>query len=198
MRQAGLTGTLLSLADEICDYFGVKIAMYFAWLGFYTSAMVYPAVFGSVLYTFTEADQVPGVDWTGAGTPKTSLLPGLGQPTCQPSSATPRQAGMYPAWSLPSSMWCGQHCSWRSGNGGGRSWPTSGGRWTHLGKPWRSHDPSSGSVGMESESKDFKNGVKKRESTMGRGWGHCRNKGKDEIGLQLQEDVLVGGGLCMP
>lgn len=34
--------------------------MYFAWLGFYTSAMVYPAVFGSVLYTFTEADQVPG------------------------------------------------------------------------------------------------------------------------------------------
>ncbi|XP_038596509.1 anoctamin-8 [Tachyglossus aculeatus] len=43
--------------DEICDYFGVKIAMYFAWLGFYTSAMVYPAVFGSMLYTFTESDQ---------------------------------------------------------------------------------------------------------------------------------------------
>ncbi|XP_052018862.1 anoctamin-8 isoform X2 [Apodemus sylvaticus] len=43
--------------NDICDYFGVKIAMYFAWLGFYTSAMVYPAVFGSVLYTFTEADQ---------------------------------------------------------------------------------------------------------------------------------------------
>lgn len=47
-------------ADEICDYFGVKIAMYFAWLGFYTSAMVYPAVFGSILYTFTESDQVRG------------------------------------------------------------------------------------------------------------------------------------------
>ncbi|XP_071655818.1 anoctamin-8 isoform X4 [Patagioenas fasciata] len=43
--------------DEICDYFGVKIAMYFAWLGFYTSAMVYPAVFGSILYTITENDQ---------------------------------------------------------------------------------------------------------------------------------------------
>ncbi|XP_075758896.1 anoctamin-8 isoform X2 [Pelodiscus sinensis] len=43
--------------DEICDYFGVKIAMYFAWLGFYTSAMVYPAVFGAILYTFTENDQ---------------------------------------------------------------------------------------------------------------------------------------------
>ncbi|XP_054373370.1 anoctamin-8 isoform X2 [Molothrus ater] len=43
--------------DDICDYFGVKIAMYFAWLGFYTSAMVYPAVFGSILYTFTDRDQ---------------------------------------------------------------------------------------------------------------------------------------------
>ncbi|XP_062452469.1 anoctamin-8 [Rhea pennata] len=43
--------------DDICDYFGVKIALYFAWLGFYTSAMVYPAVFGSILYTFTESDQ---------------------------------------------------------------------------------------------------------------------------------------------
>lgn len=41
--------------------------MYFAWLGFYTSAMVYPAVFGSILYTFTENDQVrvlrPGKGW---------------------------------------------------------------------------------------------------------------------------------------
>lgn len=62
-------------ADEICDYFGVKIAMYFAWLGFYTSAMVYPAVFGSVLYTFTEADQVRGVGW-GAETPSLPGQPG--------------------------------------------------------------------------------------------------------------------------
>ncbi|NXA75758.1 ANO8 protein, partial [Thryothorus ludovicianus] len=46
------------LPDDICDYFGVKIAMYFAWLGFYTSAMVYPAVLGSILYTFTDSDQV--------------------------------------------------------------------------------------------------------------------------------------------
>ncbi|OWK51294.1 Anoctamin-8 [Lonchura striata] len=54
--------------DDICDYFGVKIAMYFAWLGFYTSAMVYPAVFGSILYTFTDSDQA-------GGTPN---APGLG------------------------------------------------------------------------------------------------------------------------
>nr|XP_033812220.1 anoctamin-8 isoform X2 [Geotrypetes seraphini] len=43
--------------DDICSYFGVKIAMYFAWLGFYTSAMVYPAVFGSVLWLLTDSDQ---------------------------------------------------------------------------------------------------------------------------------------------
>lgn len=48
----------------------MKIAMYFAWLGFYTSAMVYPAVFGSVLYTFTEADQVLGSAGQGCGWPR--------------------------------------------------------------------------------------------------------------------------------
>ncbi|XP_075467214.1 anoctamin-8 isoform X3 [Ascaphus truei] len=43
--------------DDICDYFGVKIAMYFSWLGFYTSALMYPAVFGMMLWFFTESDQ---------------------------------------------------------------------------------------------------------------------------------------------
>ncbi|XP_061831836.1 anoctamin-8 [Nerophis lumbriciformis] len=43
--------------DDICDYFGVKIAMYFAWLGFYTTSMLYPAVIGFVLWMLTEADQ---------------------------------------------------------------------------------------------------------------------------------------------
>lgn len=52
--------------------------MYFAWLGFYTSAMVYPAVFGSVLYTFTEADQVLGMGQAWAGAPES--VPFLGQP----------------------------------------------------------------------------------------------------------------------
>lgn len=45
-------------ADDICDYFGVKIAMYFAWLGFYTTSMLYPAVIGFVLWMLTESDQV--------------------------------------------------------------------------------------------------------------------------------------------
>lgn len=93
------------LADEICDYFGVKIAMYFAWLGFYTSAMVYPAVFGSVLYTFTEADQVLGVGWAGAGVPKTpsslgqpgqqlSLPPSPDKPGCIVCGFCPLQRGL--------------------------------------------------------------------------------------------------------
>uniref|UniRef100_UPI00398F60C3 anoctamin-8-like n=1 Tax=Pristiophorus japonicus TaxID=55135 RepID=UPI00398F60C3 len=43
--------------DEICDYFGVKIAMYFSWLGYYTWCMIYPAVIGLGLWTFTESDQ---------------------------------------------------------------------------------------------------------------------------------------------
>ncbi|KAG8454890.1 hypothetical protein GDO86_001206 [Hymenochirus boettgeri] len=43
--------------DEICEYFGVKIALYFSWLGFYTSSLVYPAVFGMMLWFFTESDQ---------------------------------------------------------------------------------------------------------------------------------------------
>ncbi|CAJ0918326.1 unnamed protein product [Ranitomeya imitator] len=43
--------------DDICEYFGVKIAMYFSWLGFYTSSLVYPAVFGMMLWFFTESDQ---------------------------------------------------------------------------------------------------------------------------------------------
>uniref|UniRef100_A0A8C8FKE6 Anoctamin n=1 Tax=Oncorhynchus tshawytscha TaxID=74940 RepID=A0A8C8FKE6_ONCTS len=43
--------------DDIHDYFGVKIAMYFAWLGFYTTSMLYPAVIGFVLWILTESDQ---------------------------------------------------------------------------------------------------------------------------------------------
>lgn len=61
--------------------------MYFAWLGFYTSAMVYPAVFGSVLYTFTEADQVLGGDRAGAGLLETPSS--LGQPGQQLSPLPP-------------------------------------------------------------------------------------------------------------
>lgn len=32
--------------DDICRYFGVKIGMYFAWLGHYTTALSIPAFVG--------------------------------------------------------------------------------------------------------------------------------------------------------
>lgn len=47
----------LFLTDDVVDYFGVKIAMYFAWLGFYTNSMLYPAVIGFLLWIFAESDQ---------------------------------------------------------------------------------------------------------------------------------------------
>ncbi|XP_017773591.1 PREDICTED: anoctamin-8 isoform X3 [Nicrophorus vespilloides] len=36
--------------DEIAEYFGVKIAMYFAWLGHYTTALSIPAVVGFIFW----------------------------------------------------------------------------------------------------------------------------------------------------
>lgn len=35
-----------NLTDEITEYFGVKIGMYFAWLGHYTTALSIPAIVG--------------------------------------------------------------------------------------------------------------------------------------------------------
>lgn len=39
-----------SFADDIAEYFGVKVALYFAWLGHYTCALGVPAVFGTLLW----------------------------------------------------------------------------------------------------------------------------------------------------
>ncbi|GFR21582.1 anoctamin-8 [Trichonephila clavata] len=36
--------------NDICDYFGVKIAIYFAWLGHYTKALTLPAFFGFFMW----------------------------------------------------------------------------------------------------------------------------------------------------
>lgn len=56
------TAALTHSADDICDYFGVKISMYFAWLGFYTNSMLYPAVIGFLLWILAESDQVLGLE----------------------------------------------------------------------------------------------------------------------------------------
>ena len=39
-----------NLLGEICDYFGVKIALYFAWLGHYTTALFIPTIVGIVFW----------------------------------------------------------------------------------------------------------------------------------------------------
>lgn len=39
--------------DEISEYFGVKIAMYFAWLGHYTQSLTVPAAVGFIFWVST-------------------------------------------------------------------------------------------------------------------------------------------------
>jgi hypothetical protein len=36
--------------DQIRNYFGSQVALYFAWLGHYTTALVIPGVFGLLIY----------------------------------------------------------------------------------------------------------------------------------------------------
>lgn len=38
------------LTDDIASYFGVKVALYFAWLGHYTCALCVPAILGTLLW----------------------------------------------------------------------------------------------------------------------------------------------------
>lgn len=43
--------------DLIRDYFGDQISLYFAWLGFYTEALIFPSIIGilSLLYEIGRA-----------------------------------------------------------------------------------------------------------------------------------------------
>lgn len=45
-----LLNSVINLPDDIRQYFGVKIAMYFAWLGMYTKWLIAPAFLGIVTF----------------------------------------------------------------------------------------------------------------------------------------------------
>ncbi len=38
--------------DTVRDYYGVKIALYFAWLGFYTSLLLPPSIMGLLVFLY--------------------------------------------------------------------------------------------------------------------------------------------------
>src|SRR4051794_14038926 len=40
------------LLDAIRDYYGERVAMYFAWLGFYTKMLIIPAIFGLLVLAY--------------------------------------------------------------------------------------------------------------------------------------------------
>lgn len=45
-----LNASPFPFADDIASYFGVKVALYFAWLGHYTCALCVPAILGTLLW----------------------------------------------------------------------------------------------------------------------------------------------------
>jgi anoctamin-1 len=51
--------------DHISDYFGVKVALYFAWLGFYTHMLCVASLVGVIVFIIGAATyswNVPGLD----------------------------------------------------------------------------------------------------------------------------------------
>jgi anoctamin-8 len=49
-KRPRLINGFFSISDDIATYFGVKVALYFAWLGHYTCALCVPAVLGTILW----------------------------------------------------------------------------------------------------------------------------------------------------
>ena len=49
---------LLVFVDKVCGYFGVKIAMYFAYLGHYTTALTIPATIALLSWVISGHSQV--------------------------------------------------------------------------------------------------------------------------------------------
>ena len=49
--------TTIFVSEKVKEYFGVSIAMYFAFLGFYTKAVIIPALIGVYLYVYSGTNQ---------------------------------------------------------------------------------------------------------------------------------------------
>ncbi|CAH8500610.1 unnamed protein product [Schistosoma turkestanicum] len=48
---------VLQPLDEIKEYFGIKIAFYFAWLGHYTYSLIFPSIVGLVVWLFVNPNK---------------------------------------------------------------------------------------------------------------------------------------------
>ena len=72
--------------DAIRDYFGVKIGLYFAWLGFYTAMLILPSVAGLICFVYgwaTLGTNVPALDICGGSMANTTMCPQCDK-TCEP------------------------------------------------------------------------------------------------------------------
>ena len=52
----------IGISDKIMDYFGVKISMYFSYLGHYTRALTLPAFIGFMIWMMEGRNQVGAVN----------------------------------------------------------------------------------------------------------------------------------------
>lgn len=56
--------------DAVRDYFGVKVALYFAWLGFYTNMLIFPAIVGLLCFVYgliNYGDYAPSIEICESG-----------------------------------------------------------------------------------------------------------------------------------
>ena len=64
--------------DAIRDYYGVKIALYFAWLGFYTFMLVLPSLAGLICFVYalaTLSSNIPALEICGGSMANTTMCP---------------------------------------------------------------------------------------------------------------------------
>lgn len=57
LRNKWVKSTRNQPLDKINSYFGVKLALYFAWLGYYTKALVIPAILGLLFWIYSKKNE---------------------------------------------------------------------------------------------------------------------------------------------